>query len=144
MLTKAFKRELLRLVAGISRVSTSLLNSSEIYVGLLLEDPTPEGNIVEPQPVTGYEKAIVGHTNASIVNALEIPEDPFEEIVNNKTIFFPKALSNYPPVTHVGIFGKTSTGTIRLIAYGELDTPLSPLENEVPIIEPGELRISIE
>lgn len=136
MITYAFANSILNVITG---RTSSLTNSGTIYVGLSSTEPTrAAGNVTEPVGSTGYARVVLGSTSQSLSQLMGAAVDG--ETKNDKIIFFPEALEAYPDnITHFLIFNGTT-----LIAYGELDAPIKPLKNTVPLVRENELVITIE
>lgn len=133
MLTHLFANQILNLLGG--RLSS--INYGTIEIGLSYTTPTLEGTgYTEPSPSTGYQRMLLGAYTQSLSQLLD-PASNSEIKNGTKNIFFPKAIINYDsPITHFLIFSGNT-----LLAYGPLVTPVLPVANSVPLIEPNNLVI---
>lgn len=136
MLTYSFANQILNHMCGkISSVNIG----NEIKIGLSSTTPNRGGTgYTEPGVGTGYERVTLGNTGQSLSQAMGSADEGV--ITNTKNIFFPRALTAYPaPITNFLVFGATT-----LIAYGSLQNNLIVGIDTVPLIEIGDLVISID
>lgn len=115
---------------------------SNFYLGLSTTAPTPDGgNITEPN-VNGYARVLIGANNQSLTWKMNSATNGASESID--TIFFPKATGAWGTITHAVIFNGATIGANTPLLAAALNTPISPVANEVPIIETGNLTITIE
>lgn len=138
MLTPAFANQILNLMTG--RIQQIIVGT--VSVGLSYTEPTlvlPSNTVAfqEPAAATGYDRALLGDYKQSLTQIMGVPEGG--STTNVKNVFFPKAITDYPlPVKYFLIFNGST-----LIAYERLTEDIQPTINTVPIIEIGNLTISI-
>jgi len=60
-------------------------------------------------------------------------------ISNTKDIYFYEATGSWGTITHFAIFSSSSGG--NMIAYGALNSPISPAADTIPVIRAGQLTI---
>lgn len=136
MLTYNFANRILNLMgAKINNISMN----GVVRVGLSSTAPDRDGTgFTEPGEETGYERVLLGDTAQSLSQLMGSAVEGV--ITNTKNIFFPKAIIDYDDtITHFLIF----IGT-ELVAFEELKTPIKPWENTVPIVEVGNLELTLE
>ena len=135
MLTYNFANRILNLMgAKISQISMS----GTVRVGLSSTAPDRDGTgFTEPSEETGYERALLGDSSQGLTQLMGSAVEGV--ITNRKNIFFPKAIIDYDTITHFLIF----IGS-ELVAFEELQTAIKPLENTVPIVEIGNLELTLE
>lgn len=136
MLTYNFANRILNLMgAKINSISMG----GVVRVGLSSTAPDRDGTgFTEPGEETGYERVLLGDTAQSLSQLMGSAVEGV--ITNTKNIFFPKAIIDYDDtITHFLIF----IGT-ELVAFEELKTPIKPWENTVPIVEVGNLELTLE
>lgn len=136
MLTYNFANKILDHMCGKSPFSS--LNQS-ITVGLSSTAPNRGGTgYTEPNSSTGYDRLLLGNSGQALTQLMDSAVDGV--ITNEKNIFFNRAIAAYAsPITHFLVFSSDT-----LIAYGELTTPITVGINTVPLIEIGELTITID
>lgn len=137
MLTYNFANNILNHMCGKSTFGD--LNQS-ITIGLSYTAPNREGTgYTEPDgPTTGYQRLLLGNSSQALTQLMASAASG--AITNEKNIFFNRAIAAYAsPITHFLVFSNTT-----LIAYGELTNPITVLINTVPLIEIGELTITID
>lgn len=136
MLTYNFANRILNLMgAKINNISMS----GVVRVGLSSTAPDRDGTgFTEPGEETGYERVLLGDTAQSLSQLMGSAVEGV--ITNTKNIFFPKAIIDYDDtITHFLIFIGAD-----LVAFEELKTPIKPWENTVPIVEVGNLELTLE
>lgn len=146
MLTNAMANKILNFIGGKTNIvygSSYQISGKTVYVGLSYTEPNKDGEgYTEPLEETGYTRVLLGHSGQSLTQLMGNAAN--SSIENVKTIFFPKATASYSDnVTHFLIFHEDE-GNEKCTAYGELNVPIKPLENTVPLIEPGNLKITID
>lgn len=136
MLTYNFANRILNLMGGKSK---EISTSGVVRVGLSSTAPDRDGTgFTEPGEETGYERVLLGDTAQSLSQLMGSAVEGV--ITNTKNIFFPKAIIDYDDtITHFLIFSGT-----ELVAFEELKTAIKPLENTVPIVEVGNLELTLE
>ena len=128
--------KVLSLIAG---RAASINFGTIIYIGLSTTSPVKDGtNITEPVG-NGYARVPIGKYGESL--SLKMSDPAAGAITNADTIFFPKATGAWGTITHAVIFDALTGG--NAIVGGALGTSKSPVANQVTIIEPGELDISL-
>lgn len=138
MLTAAFANQILSFMTG----KISQISGGTISVGLSYTEPTlvlPSNTVAfeEPAAATGYERVMLGNYQSALTQVMGAPDGG--TITNVKNVFFPKAITNYPfSVKYFLIFNGNT-----IIAYERLTEDMQPTINTVPIIEIGNLTISI-
>lgn len=110
-----------------------------IYIGLSTTAPVKDGtNITEPVG-NGYARVVLGKYGESL--SLKMADPAAGAVTNEDTIFFPKATGAWGVITHVVIFDALTGG--NPVVGGALVSTISPTANQVPIIEAGNIDISI-
>lgn len=136
MITHYFANKILPLLCG---KASSLTSASSIYVGLSTSAPLADGtNVTEPSG-NGYARVLLGHSSQSMTQKMGTVANGHVE--NDEIIHFPKATGSWGTITHFCIFDSASDG--NLLAFGALDSPITPTAESIPIIRVGELTISI-
>lgn len=135
MLTYFTANQVLNLITG--RIQQ--IGFGTIHVGLSYTEPARDGtNVTEPNSSTGYERVILGNYQQSLTQLMS--QSTVGETQNVKNIFFPEAIEAYPnPVTHFLIYSGNN-----LVAFGELETPIQPIINSVPLVRLNGLKITAE
>lgn len=138
MLTAAFANQILNLMTG----KSDQIRGGTISVGLSYTEPTlvlPSNTVAfeEPAAATGYERVLLGNYQSTLTHVMGAPVEG--TTTNVKNVFFPKAITNYPFAVKYFLIFNGST----LIAYERLTEDMQPTINTVPIIEIGNLTISI-
>ena len=138
MLTYTFANQVLNLLTGRS-TSLSIAGLGTVYVGLSSTAPDRDStNVTEPDATTGYQRVLLGNTSQNLTQLMS--NSTAGETANTKAVFFPKALTDYDvQVTHFLLYINNV-----LVAYEPLKTAITPLENTVPIIDIGDLELSLE
>lgn len=89
-------------------INTILRGSTNLYVGLLLADPTEAGNYTNEIKAPSYSRKLVNFIEPST-----------GETYNDDDITFDTASENWGWVTHIGIFDSLTNG--NMITYAALD-----------------------
>lgn len=109
-------------------------NGSVIYVGLGLStsNPSRDGTGVnEPDSSKNYARVrLTGMTTPS--NG---------ETENGSLIYFPEPSSSWGTISYLCLFSG-STGN-NLVAWGELESSITPVAEKIPVIRVGKLKISM-
>lgn len=131
--------KVLSLIAG---RAASINFGTIIYIGLSTTSPVKDGsNITEPVG-NGYARVPISKYGESLSLKMSDPAAGAGGVITNEdTIFFPKATGAWNTITHAVIFDALTGG--NPIVGGALGTSKSPVANQVTIIEPGELDISL-
>lgn len=102
------------------------------YLGLLTSAPADDGTYTETSG-DNYSRVLLsqyisGSYNAtSLTNLIQISDG---KITNHKEIKFDQCLSAWTgPITHLGLFTAAEGG--ELIAYSELETPITPVVSHI-------------
>lgn len=104
---------------------------TEVYVGVLTQEPSPDGsNVVEPSG--GYLRQAITFTAPSIVNNMTY-------FSNDTKIMFPTATLDWAQVTHMGIFD----GDDNLLVYGPLAAPRTIPTDDVLAFAIGSIQIRL-
>jgi hypothetical protein len=136
MITHYFANKILPLLCG---KASSLTSVSSIYVGLSTSAPSADGtNVTEPVG-NGYARVLLGNTSQELTQKMGTVANGHVE--NDEIIYFPEATGSWGTITHFCIFDSASGG--NLLAFGALNSPITPTANTIPIIRIGELTISI-
>lgn len=127
-----------RILEGLS--GRTGLFSSAIYLGLSTTAPARDGTgFTEPPSSNGYKRTLLGmfNQNSSIKMNVAMSGGTY----NNDTIYFPEAIGPWGTCTHYLLFDKPEEG--NLLAYGELQEPITPVNGTVPLIRTQELQMTI-
>lgn len=136
MITHYFANKILSLLCGKADRLTSV---SSIYVGLSTSAPLADGtNVTEPVG-NGYARVLLG--DASQVLTQKMGTVANGHVENDEIIYFPEATGSWGTITHFCIFDSASGG--NLLAFGALNSPITPTANTIPIIRVGELDLSL-
>lgn len=118
--------------------------ASSAYLALSQTAPTAEGGGVTEPVGNGYQRALLGESSGT--KHMGTPEYDATAgkttISNTSEIHFNEATGSWGTLTHFAIYGSKTGGTPLYV--GQLNTSLTPVENNVVIIKVGDLRISIE
>ena len=118
------------------------------YLALSTTAPNANGgNVSEPASNVGYSRVGIGIT--AFTNQNIFPNDPIYDqandqysITNQADIQFPEATGSWGTITHFAIYDAKTGG--HLIAYGALNSSITPAANTVPIVRAGQMTISEE
>lgn len=109
------------------------------HLGLSTTAPNRDGTgFTQPPASAGYAKVQIGSDPdgwAYMNNAR------LGSITNGTTIFFPEATAPWGTCKYFLLFDGPEDN--RLLAYGLLDEPISPKENDVPMIRPGGIVMTL-
>lgn len=109
------------------------------YLALSSTQPQANGQgITEPQG-NGYKRKQIGYYQDSYGQLMGDPTG--NQITNRQEIHFNRATGTWGELKYVCIMTAEENG--NLLAWGELASPLTPLENTVPVIDEGALVISL-
>lgn len=136
MLTDYSSRQILDALCG--KAVSAVLGATS-YVGLSTTAPTASGtNFTEPVG-NGYARVMIGSYNSATTQKMSTVENG--ETSNAEIIYFPEATGPWGTLSYFGIFSAQTEG--NLLAYGELANPIAPVENTIPIIRLGDLKVSL-
>lgn len=108
-----------------------ITSPSEVYVGVLTQEPSPDGsNVVEP--VGGYLRQTLTLSDPTIVSNMTYTS-------NTTKIMFPTATLDWDQVTHMGIFD----GSDNLLAYGPLAAPRTIPTGDVLAFAIGSIQLRL-
>lgn len=145
MLCTRYGKDFLDYLSG--RINNSNIEANTaVYAGLATDATVPASDgtgITEPVG-NGYARVLVGYVGQSMTYKMSAAIDNISgeaEVSNASTIFFPKATGAWGTITHLVLFTAAAGGYAMVI--GELTTPIVPIAGEVPIIEPGNLVITL-
>lgn len=140
MITHYFANKILTLLVGkVSKIDLSSDNYFSVYVGLSTTEPNADGtNVTEPVG-NGYARVLLGHSGQSMTQKMGTVANGHVE--NDEIIYFPEATGSWGTITHFCIFDRASGG--NLLAFGALNSPITPTANTIPIIRVGELDLSL-
>lgn len=120
-------------------VGSRIVNGISSYLGLSLTAPNRDGSgYTEPSASVGYGRVKLGN-DASSWQAMK--DASLGATTNESTIFFPEATGNWGQCTHYLLFDAEKNG--NLLAYGPLDSPISPTAGKVPIIREGNINMTM-
>ena len=156
MLTKFAASKILYELTG--RQSSTIFGSQNIYIGLSKSAPSNTGDDVTEPPATvdgessNYSRFKLGYYS-NMPDVLAYMTDPTAKglppsdyITNRVEIHFNVALKDWTTgsecITHVCIFNGNAADS-KLIAYGELTTPITAEANTVVVIPIEGFKISI-
>lgn len=135
MVTNYLANQFLNELCGRSSVNFG----ASAYVGLSTTAPTITGtNVTEPSG-NGYARVLIGTQSTAATYKMAAAANG--AITNDQIIYFPEATGNWGTCTHFCIFSAVTGG--NLLAYGELETSITPAANTVPLVRVGELDISL-
>jgi len=128
-------------------------SSSQTYLALSSTAPNPDGtNVTEPAgtfETTGYKRISVKYNIIGGQSAPNFPtsatydsEHDIYIITNTRDIYFNEARSTWPTITHFAIYNSETGGS--MLAYGALNSSISPTSGMIPVIRTGQLTISEE
>lgn len=114
--------------------------SSATYLGLSTTAPTRDGKgYTEPPAENGYKRTALGISGQ--LSSQKMRDGISGGTQNKETIYFPEATGSWGECTYYLLFDKAEEG--NLLAYGELDEPITPVNGTVPLIRIGELQMTI-
>lgn len=118
--------------------------ASSAYLALSQTAPNSAGGGITEPVGNGYERAMLG-----MYNGTKHMGEPVHDATAGKTtisniseIHFNEATGSWGTLTHFAIYSSKTGGTPLYV--GQLNTSLTPVENNVVIIKVGDLKISIE
>lgn len=118
------------------------------YLALSTTAPNENGgNVSEPFSQYGYARVGIGIT--AFTNQSVFPDNPTYDQANDKysitnqaDIQFPEATGSWGTITHFAIYDAKTGGNV--IAYGALNSSITPAANTVPIVRAGQMTVSEE
>lgn len=128
--------------------SYSPSSGNVFYLALSTTAPNANGgNVSEPASNVGYARVGIGVT--AFTNQSIFPDNPTYDQVNDKysitnqaDIQFPEATGSWGTITHFAIYDARTGGNV--IAYGALNSSITPAANTVPIVRAGQMTVSEE
>ena len=139
MLTNSTIQNFLKWLGG-------LVAGTYCYIALSTTAPDDNivgGNVTEPSTELGYSRQVLhyitGGTNSVSAGPGYIDENGV--LTNKDIIFFGEATGDWGTITHYCLFSSSTGG--ELMAYGELDEPITPTANTVPLIREGQIKITL-
>lgn len=115
---------------GLTGVST--LFCAEVFLALFASNPTDEGYVVNELSGNGYARvSLTGKFTSGISS-------------NTAQITFATASANWSTVTHIGFMKSGTRGTSDMMAYGQLDAPISIMSTQAFILSIGALVINVD
>lgn len=109
------------------------------FLALSSTEPQANGQGVTEPTGNGYARKQIGYYQDTYGQLMGNPENG--TIANSQEIHFNEATGNWGQQNYACIYDAETDG--NLIAWGALTTPISPVENTVPVIKVGDLTISI-
>lgn len=109
------------------------------FLALSSAEPTANGQGVTEPVGNGYKRKQIGFWQDTYGQLMGTPSEGV--ITNTQEIHFDEATGAWGELKYVCIYSAETGG--NLLAWGELENPISPVANTVPVIKVGELVISI-
>jgi len=144
MLSNAMIKKFLQQIGGLAA-------GSSCYIGLSTTEPQFDENnafnITEPSTELGYSRRLFESTPTSGTDTLRgcAMIDENNVLTNTEIIYFGEATGDWGVIPYYCLFSsatKNSSGA-DLIAYGELDEPINPTANTVPLIRAKAIKITL-
>lgn len=134
MLTNNAIRSFLRQIGGLNQ-------GTSCYIGLSSTQPDIIGQGITEPIGNGYERALFNSisSNNNTNGCATITEEGV--LTNSSIIYFGEALGSWGTLNHYCLFSSKTGGT--LLAYGDLETPITPTVGTVPLIREGAIQITI-
>jgi hypothetical protein len=122
--------------------STPLL----IYMGLSTTPPNQDGTGITEPVENGYERVFLSNTDESISRTFsdvlfDSGDNNRPYITNEKIIFFPEATGSWGTCTHFVLYVQEEGESDQPIAFGELNSSISPVAGKVPIIQANNMTL---
>ena len=130
------ERALLNSLFGKSSDFGALATAPTVYVALMTATPNKTGGGTEAD-YTSYARV----TTAAGDWLASTGDDPIE---NDDDLTFPNATGGSNVVTHFALYDAATVGTGNLIAYGQLNAPLTVTSGVQPRFKTGDLTVQIE
>ena len=134
MLTDNAIRSFLRKLGGLE-------TGSSCYIGLSSTQPDIIGQGITEPIGNGYQRALFNSVSSgnSSSGCATITEDGV--LTNNAIIYFGEALGSWGTLNHYCLFSSKTGG--NLLAFGDLENPITPTVGTVPLIREGAIQITI-
>lgn len=114
--------------------------SSAIYLGLSTTAPSRDGTgYTEPPASNGYKRTLLGMASQS--STIKMFDAKSGGSYNMDTIYFPEATGSWGTCTYYLLFDKATDG--NLLAYGQLQEAITPVNGTVPLIRSQELQMTL-
>lgn len=134
MLTDNAIRSFLRQIGG-------LTTGSACYIGLSSTQPDIIGQGITEPIGNGYERALFNSTSSTSTSNGSATINENGVLTNNQIIYFGEALGSWGTLKYYCLFSAKTGG--NLLAFGELETPITPTVGTVPLIREGAIQITI-
>jgi len=129
--------------------AVSILGGPDVYVGLSTTEPTKEStsnwNVTEPSTDHGYARSLLAYYDE--LRTLKMGAAEGGKTTSIDIIYFPEVTDGqgtgaWGECTHFCIWDAPTSG--KLLAFGELVAPITPVEGQVVIIKVGDLTIEVD
>lgn len=131
-------------------IKNAWYSAGDRYLALSSTEPHADGtNVTEPEgtfETTGYKRISM---SANIISGSNFPTEPTYDstndiyiISNQIDMYFYEAKSTWPTLGYFAIYDSLTNG--NMLAYGSLESSISPTAGTIPVIRAGQLTISEE
>ena len=154
MITTYLKKQLLDAIAGVNKNSGSSSIPNGQYMGLSTTTPTvgtynggtaSDCNFTEPSD-SAYSRVYIGGSSSILLRypfVYPTGTTTYDSVSNQLEVHFDASTQSWGTITYVGIFDGNSASS-HLIAYAQLNTPVSIPADSIATILEGNATISIE